>query len=102
MFNDVGKKIMVWAKVLCWIYIIAGIISFLLFGIQEEEWGIAFGCLLGGFAFVVSAWFLYGFGQMVDDIHSIRNSSKQAEEHATAKKEPVAADNSVENDLPDI
>ncbi len=72
MFNDVGRKIMIWAKVLCWIYIIAGIIAFLLYGFQEDEWGIAFACLGGGFTFVVSAWFLYGFGQMVDDIHSLK------------------------------
>ena len=95
MFNDVGKKIMVWAKVLCWIYIIAGIIAFFVYGIQEEEWGIAFACLLGGFAFVVSAWFLYGFGQLIDDVHEMRYSEKKTEES------PIA-DNSAYNDLPEI
>ena len=95
MFKDVGKNIMTWAKVLWWIYLIAGIILFLVYGPIEEEWGIAFACLAGGFGFIVSAWFLYGFGQLVDDIHSIERSTRQ-----TAVSDNV--EGSAYEDLPEL
>ena len=101
MFNNVGKKIMVWAKVLCWIYIIAGIIAFLSYGFGEEEWGIAFACLAGCFAFVVSAWFLFGFGQVVDDIHCLRQREREqaySDDISDSKK----AGSSSYDDLPDL
>ena len=79
MFNNIGRKIKTLAKVLCWLGIIASVIS----GIAMVLTGVAFNSAsvvrgysatvdaeLGGAAAVVSwigSFCMYGFGQLVEN-----------------------------------
>ncbi len=92
MFNNVGKKIMLFAKIEFWISLIAGIIAF--FVLIGDAPGIAFACLGGGFAFIVTAWFIYAFGQLVDDVHSMKHSSPSVSNGGTGGH--------IYDDLPDL
>lgn len=81
MFDEIGTKIQVVAKVLAWIGIYASIIvGAVLFAVgltQAEELGylmvitpfvIALGCLLSWLSNIV----LYGFGKLIEDVEKIR------------------------------
>ena len=70
MFNNVGKKIMTLAKVLAILDLIGAIVIGIAF--DEGFLGFVYGILIGVFA-AIMCWPLYGFGQIVDDVHSMRN-----------------------------
>lgn len=86
MYSDVGKKIMGLAKVCGWICLIAGVIAWLIlitngydsyysgyhYYIEEDD---IFGwlSLIVGVLGYISSWITYGFGQVVDDVHAMRN-----------------------------
>lgn len=92
MYNNIGKKIMKFAKVMCWIVIIGGIIVSVasayemarvntpLVGLVVLIPSVALTIFAGWASFLV----LYGFGQMVDDTHEIKASivKPEAEEKA--------------------
>lgn len=84
MFTDIGKKIMTLAKVCAVLDIIAAIIMVLWFLAEEEI------ILLGGaLVFVVlvfNTYPLYGFGQLVEDVRKLRQTSCPEEQ----EKPPVA------------
>lgn len=77
MFDDIGKKLQSRAKVLCWIGIIASIIGAFVLWSQDSyrnpTGDLGLGVLIGGCAgsWLTSA-FLYGFGQLVEDVHALR------------------------------
>ena len=98
MFTNIGKKIKVFAKVLCWIGIIGGIISGLSLivvgakgaGITTNYYGSS--SFVGGTALIVagvvllillpllawaSSFVLYGFGEMVDSTSDIKQSNEE-------------------------
>lgn len=87
MYENVGSKIMQIAKVLGIVELAAGFIIFC----QSCSVNASIGSsgpaiygwiflILGALGFVFS-WVLYGFGQLVDDIHNLKN-------HPTDKKVP--------------
>lgn len=88
MFNNIGKKIMKFAKVMCWIVIILGIIvsiasayemarvNTILVGIVVFIPSVVLTVFLGWASFLV----LYGFGQLVDDTHEIKSAVVKPEE----------------------
>ena len=76
MYNDVGNKSMSLAKILGFIFLFSGIIAFIALLASDFSVGIAFSSLAGGALMFISSWFLYGFGQMVDDINAMRNSAQ--------------------------
>lgn len=78
MYSDVGKKIMMLAKVLGGIFLIAGIITTIVFASFGWMFSIVIIPLIGGALLYTSSWFLYGFGQLVDDVSVIRNAPKEA------------------------
>lgn len=93
MFNNIGKKIMKFAKVMCWIVIILGVIASLvnayemarvntiLVGVVVLIPSIALTVFLGWASFLV----LYGFGQLVDDTHEIKSAVVKPEEEEKAE-----------------
>ena len=70
MFNNVGKKVMTLAKVLAVLDLIGSIVIGIAF--DEGFLGFIYGILIGVFA-AIMCWPLYGFGQIIDDVHSMRN-----------------------------
>ena len=98
MFTNIGKKIKVLAKVLCWIGIIGGIISGIsLIAVGASGAGFSAGyygssSFVGGGALIavgvvmlillpllawVSSFVLYGFGEMVDSTSDIKQSNEE-------------------------
>lgn len=71
IFKDAGKDIMILAKVCACINSIFTLIMFLVY-ISDGRVEIALFILFVGIFFVISAWPLYGFGQMVQEVHEIK------------------------------
>lgn len=78
MYKNVGKKIMVLAQVLGWLLLIAGIIVGLVYLSNSYSGDDMIGviALATGVVSFISSWFLYGFGQLVNDVNVIKNKSK--------------------------
>ena len=80
MYNNVGKRIQIIAKVIGWLLLIGGLITWFMFCLnnsysRDDLWGwLAFAFGIIGF---VSSWFIYGFGQVVDDVHFLREKAEQ-------------------------
>ena len=91
MFNNVGKKIMTFAKVLFWFLVIGCALAGLIMAIELDE-----GFLLlvpAGLLLAPGAWMIYGFGQLVEDIHTNRG---RAPSPAPVEKQVVP------EELPDL
>ena len=75
MYNNIGGKIKGLAKVLGWLFLIGGIIAWLIFITNGKKYddGIGWGALVGCVLSFISTWFLYGFGQLVEDTEGIRS-----------------------------
>jgi len=83
MYEDIGRKIQRLAQILGWIMLIGGAIawiSYLADGDYEHRnnW-IGWVCLVGGLLSYVSSWFIYGFGQLVDDVNALRYERSKVE-----------------------
>lgn len=75
MYKNVGKKIMVLAKIQGWLGLIAGIIVFIVIVVNDSDslpLGLIF--LIAGILLYISTWALYGFGQLVEDVHEIKGN----------------------------
>ena len=82
MFDNIGKKIKTLTKVLVWVGIITSVIAGVVFfiiaeDVPEEEYGtyigLGFAYLIGGpLLSWVSGFFMYGFGELVDNTCDIR------------------------------
>ena len=75
LYENIGGKIKNWAK---WIFIveaIGAIITGLVFLFTDEDF-ILYGLLimiLGPIVAWVGSWILYAFGELVEDVHAMRN-----------------------------
>ena len=82
MYDFIGQKIKGLAKVLGWLCLIAGIIAWIYFitngytrnggtyMITSDDFIGWIALISGGIGFC-SSWFLYGFGQLVEDVGEI-------------------------------
>ena len=79
LFNDIGDKIKSFAKAWGWLLLICTIIAWLVLLIDRgaDEW-LPWIVLVSGIACIPSSWVLYGFGQLVDDVHSMRSQSAES------------------------
>ena len=76
MYNNVGKKIM---KIAQWSSLVMNVICFIaaIAWISEEIYaGVLIAVAVGALS-TVASWPLYGFGQLVDDVHAMRNQSAE-------------------------
>ncbi len=74
MFEDVGKKIKSLAKVMFIICEAASVIGAIAMWSTEEAF--IYGLLIlivGSLSAIISAWFLYGFGEIIDSLCSIQD-----------------------------
>ena len=87
MFDNIGSKIMKLAKVLCWIGIIASIVSGIVIisgGSRSYNSGaavfsgiltIVLGCLFSW----IGSFFTYGFGHLIENTDNIRYNTQRKE-----------------------
>ena len=93
MFNNIGKKIMKFAKVIFWFILIVGIIASIGSAYEMARVNTPLvgavvlipSLALSIFAAWASTLVLYGFGQLVDDTHEIRGATVQPAEEDTAE-----------------
>ena len=75
MYSDVGKKIMGLSQVCGWICIIGSAIIWLINMADGDRYNNTAGWiwLVFGVLSFISSWVTYGIGQVVDDVHAMRN-----------------------------
>ena len=71
MFDNIGGKIKILAKVLCWLGIITSVICAIALWTQNDYYTptivIGFAVLIGGCLFSwVGSFFMYGFGELIE------------------------------------
>ena len=85
LYEDIGGKIKNWAK---WIFIVEAIAA-IIYGIAliaDDAAVIGFVVLIcGPLVAWVGSWILYAFGQLVEDVHTMRNK-----ESSTTVNTPVS------------
>ena len=87
MFENIGGKIKILAKVICWIGIIASVISAIALWTADSSYSptiaLGFGVLIGGcLASWIGSFFAYGFGELVDYASHELSKSPQREYEA--------------------
>ena len=91
-YTDIGGKIKNWAK---WIFIveaigavITGFVFLISWGLEDGWWAL-FVVFFGPVVAWVSTWLLYAFGQLVEDVHAMRDKEGTTAE-IKAKREAEA------------
>ena len=86
MFNNIGSKIMKLAKVICWLGIIASVISGIVTIVagSGSRYTAGAGVLSGILIIVVGSlfswigsFFTYGFGQLIENTDEIRKNTSE-------------------------
>ncbi|MBQ5890384.1 MAG: hypothetical protein IIW73_05480 [Clostridia bacterium] len=91
LYENIGEKIKGWAK---WIFIvetISAIVIGLVLMVNGEDEAVLIGfvtILCGPIVSWVGSWLLYAFGQLVDDVHAMRDKQGTTEE-IKAKKQAL-------------
>ena len=91
MFNDIGGKIKVFAKVVCWL----GIIGSCIVGIVAMEYSFLAGLLyavVGSLCSWISSFFAYGFGELIENSAEIASNTLRISTKITSA--PAASHNS--------
>ena len=74
-YTNIGDKLQMLAKVCGVIGLVGaaiGVLLMLLSGFDDEAIAAGLVCIVSGIASLVSSWPLYAFGQLVNDVHSMR------------------------------
>ena len=77
MFLDIGGKIKSLAKISAWVGCIVGVVLTIVFAVEEMAVWVILLPLIYGIGSFASAWPLYGFGQLVEDVSALRQRSEQ-------------------------
>lgn len=90
MYKNVGKKIKVLAQVLGWLCLAVGIILALVYLTDELSQNdlLGFIGLAVGVVTFIASWFMYGFGQLVDDVRALRNKKPENTDKAPVDELP--------------
>ena len=94
MFLDIGGKIKSLAKISAWVGCIVGVVLTIVFAVEEMAVWVILLPLIYGIGSFASAWPLYGFGQLVEDVSALRQSGQ-----GTAK---ASAPTKAFSDLPEL
>ena len=77
MYANIGKKIMALTKICSWVTIVCSVIIWLIIladGNADNN-TVAWIWLGVGILYFISSWTVYGFGQLIDDVHAMRIKS---------------------------
>lgn len=90
MYQNIGKKIMMLAQIIGWLFLVAGVIVFIASFPDKYDGPEVYGWIALGVGVLsfISSWFLYGFGQLVDDVSVIRNAPKEAPKDTVSDELP--------------
>ena len=77
MFLDIGGKIKSLAKISAWVGCIVGVVLTIIFAVEEMAVWVILLPLIYGIGSFASAWPLYGFGQLVEDVSALRQRAEQ-------------------------
>lgn len=108
MFSNIGGKIKNLATAICVLGMIATVITAIVLWAQHSRYNdtiaLGFGVLLGGcFASWVGSFFMYGFGQLIEDTALIREALlRQGEQPAQAPVQPVVKENFIKKPAKDL
>ena len=100
MWDNISGKIKSLAKFIAWFGIISsiigGIVLFSIGGNQRYGGGIFIGIgfatiFLGSLFFWISSWFMYGFGELIENTESIRNNTSKNNNNSRSS---ISGDNS--------
>lgn len=97
MNGNIGKNIKDLAQTCGWICLTAGILVAIALWVEGEGFGVGLIALVSGFVAFLGAFPLYGFGQLIDDVTTIRKNSESA--RSSVKGSNTSIDF---NDLPDL
>ena len=93
MLSDIGKKIKVLAIGLGSVLLSVGVLAWIVF-ISQDNQPFAWSFLVGGIVCYLSSWFLYGFGQLIEnsdlsvgDLKLIYNNISKIQQEAPFIKE---------------
>lgn len=74
LYNNIGGKLRVLAKVIGVLGLVLAVIGLLLMMVGESaEFDIGLVMVIAGPVLLLCSWPVYGFGQLVDDVHEIRS-----------------------------
>ena len=79
MFNNIGKKFKVLAKVMFWLQAIGAVITGIILLAEDDELLIySLLLILAGPLYAwISSWFLYGFGELIDKAADIEYNTRR-------------------------
>lgn len=84
MFNNIGGKIKGLAQVLFWLEVVAAVIVGIV--LVEDTEGISLLFAIAGVIVAwISAWFLYGFGEIIDKLCDIERNTRGGERKSEAQ-----------------
>jgi hypothetical protein len=102
MYDNVGNKIKVLAQILGWLGLIGGGIVWIVLLAKENP--IGWVGLGAGIVWFLFSWFLYGFGQLVQDVSESKDIliSRRHETKPEQPKQPEQPKEIVTDELPDL
>ena len=96
LYENIGSKIKNWAK---WMFIIeaigaiiTGFVLLIDWGFEDGWWAL-FIIFFGPIVALVGSWILYAFGELVEDVHAIRNKKPPIIKVETESKQPQKSTN---------
>lgn len=84
MFDNIGGKIKGLAKVLFWLEAIAAVIVGIVLVEDTDGLSLLF-AIAGVLVAWISAWFLYGFGEIIDKLCDIERNTRDGERKSEAQ-----------------
>ncbi len=78
MFDNIGSKIKTLAKVVFWVEAVIAVIVSLALLDATEGLSLLYS-ILGVLAALITAWFLYGFGEIIDKLCQIEKNTRSGD-----------------------
>ncbi len=84
MYDRIGSKIKVLAKVIFWVEAVVAVIAALVMIESTEGVSLLLG-MVGVLVAWVSSWFLYGFGEIIDKLCEIEKNTRSGDRKSDAQ-----------------
>ena len=98
MYDHIGSKIKVLACISGWIFLIAGVITWFVFIVNDSPYDDFIGwiCLPAGVLSFIGSWVLYGFGEHIEDTKALYNLTYDTTHPRKEKQKPIFSDSTSE------
>lgn len=102
MFDNIGGKLKGLAKFVGIgggaLFVLIGIIG----GVKAETPVVLLTCVILGLICVISAWPMYGFGQLIESLMDIEQMMKNGNNQQSSNKRSTSAQSNNFSDLPEL